>query len=203
MQPVFRLPTAPVSGETPLHRLVASDRRVQELEQAVAATRQTINVLCDGGICTPQSLFDSASSISRDLEDARQSSSSQPGVSSSAKPAMPVQPGPSRPECDPAAAGPSRRRSFSPQGSLGHSSRQGSETPPRKRHRLSGDSSADEDGSSQLADNGKISRMTRTIFVLLRWLFCWTTSPASFQLPPNPWSSLPPSGFTSWRLRVW
>ena len=108
VQPVFRLPTVPVSGETPHHRLVASDRWVQELEQAVAATRQTINALCDGGIRPPQSLFDSASSLSRDLEDARQSSSSQPGVSSSAKPAMPVQPGPSRPECDPASAGPSR-----------------------------------------------------------------------------------------------
>ena len=149
MQPVFRLPTAPVSGETPHHRLVASDCRVQELEQAVAATRQTINALCDGGIRPPQPLFDSASSLSRDLEDARQSSSSQPGVSSSAKPATPVQPGPSRPECDPASAGPSRRRFFdSPQGSLGHSSRQGSDTPPRKRRRLSDDSSADEDGSS-------------------------------------------------------
>ena len=152
VQPVFRLPTAPVSGETPHHRLVASDRRVQELEQAVAATRQTINALCDGGIRPPQSLFDSASSLSRDLEDARQSSSSQPGVSSSAKrfaTATPVQPGPSRPECDPASAGPSRRRSFdSPQGSLGHSSRQGSDTPPRKRSRLSDVSSANEDESS-------------------------------------------------------
>ena len=100
-----------------------------------------------GGIRPPQSLLDSASSLSRDLEDARQSS--QPGVSPSAKPTTPVQPGPSRPEYDPAAAGPSRRHSFdSPQDSLGHSSRQGSDTPPRKRCRLSGDSSADEDGSS-------------------------------------------------------
>ena len=71
VQPVFRLPTAPVSGETPLHRLVASDRRIQELEQVVAATRQTISALCDGGIRPPQSLLDSASSLSRDLEDAR------------------------------------------------------------------------------------------------------------------------------------
>ena len=152
----------PVSGETPHHRLVASDCRVQELEQAVAATRQTISVLCDGGIRPPQSLFDSASSLSRDLEDAKQSSSvfhgesrppsSQPGVSSSAKrfaAATHVQPGPSRPEGDPASAGPSRRRSFdSPQGSFGPSSRQGSDTPPRKRCRLSDDSSADEDESS-------------------------------------------------------
>ena len=105
-----------------------------------------------GGIRPPQSLFDSASSLSWDLEDARQSSSSQPGVSSSAKrfaAATPVQPGPSRPEGDPASAGPSRRQSFdSPQSSLGHSSRQGSDTPPRKRRRLSDDSSADEDESS-------------------------------------------------------
>ena len=78
--------------------------------------------------------------------------SSQPGVSSSSKrfvAATPVQPGPSRPEGDPASAGPSRRRSYdSPQGSFGHSSRQGSDTPPRKRRRLSDDSSADEDESS-------------------------------------------------------
>ena len=72
-----------------------------------------------------------------------------PGVSPSAKPTS-VQSGPSRPEFDPAVAGPSRRRSFdSPQHSLGHSSRQGSDTPPCKRRRLSGDSSDDEDSSSQ------------------------------------------------------
>ena len=162
VNPVFRLPTAPVSDETPHHRLIASDRRIQELEQAVAVTRQTISALCDGGIRPPQSLFDLASSLSRDLEDARQSSSvfrgesrppsSQPGVSSASKrfvAATPVQPSPSRPEGDPASAGPSRRRSYdSPQGSFGHSSRQGSDTPPRKRRRLSDDLSTDEDESS-------------------------------------------------------
>ena len=69
--------------------------------------------------------------------------------SPSAKPTS-VQSGPSRPEFNPAVAGPSRRRSFdSPQHSLGHLSRQGSDTPPRKRRRLSGDSSDDEDSSSQ------------------------------------------------------
>ena len=53
VNPVFRLPTAPVSDETPHHRLVASDRRVQELEQAVSATRQAISTLCDGGVRPP------------------------------------------------------------------------------------------------------------------------------------------------------
>ena len=28
----------------------------------------------------------------------------------------------------------------------------------------------------QIADNGTISRMTRNVFVMLLWLFCWTTS---------------------------
>ena len=148
VQPVCRLPTAPVSGETPPHRLVASDCRTQQLQQELTDTRQAITALCEGGIRPPQALLDSSSSLSRDLEDARQSSSSQPGVSPSAMP-TPVQSGPSRPEYDPAVAGPSRRRSFgSPQHSLGHSSRHGSDTPPRKRRRLSGDSSADEDESS-------------------------------------------------------
>ena len=162
VNPVFRLPTAPVSDETPHHRLFASDRQVQELEQAVSATRQVISSLCDRGFQPPQSLLDSASSLSRDLEDAKRSSSvlrreirplsSQPGGSSPSKrfaAATPVQPGPSHPEGDPASAGPSRRRPYDPpSGSFGHSSCQGSDTPPRKRRRLSDDSSADEGESS-------------------------------------------------------
>ena len=57
--------------------------------------------------------------------------------------------GPGRPGFDPAVPGPSRRRSFdSPQRSSDHSSRQGGQTPLRKRRRLSGNSS-DEDPSSQ------------------------------------------------------
>ena len=74
--------------------------------------------------------------------------SSQPGVSSPSKrfaAATLVQPGPSHPKGDPASAGLSRRQSYdSLSGSFGHSSRQGSDTPPRKRRRLSDDSSADE-----------------------------------------------------------
>ena len=114
-----------------------------------------------GGGPHPQSLFDSASSLSRGLEDAEQSSSvlrgeirppsSQPGVSSLKRfaAATPVQPGPSHPEDDPAYAGPSRRRSYdSHSGSFRHSSRQGSDTSPRKRRRLSDDSSADEGETS-------------------------------------------------------
>ena len=113
-------------------------------------------------------LFWTASSLARNLQDARLSSS-RPGVSSSAKPTStqvgparpestqvgPARPestqvGPARPEFDPAGPGPSRRRSFdSPQRSSDHSSRQGSDTPPRKRRRLSGNSSEDEDPSSQ------------------------------------------------------
>ena len=108
-----------------------------------------VNVRSASGLHLHQSLFDLASSLARDLEDARLSSS-RPGVSSSAQP-MSAQSGPARPEFDPAVPGPSRRRrSFdSPQRSSGRSSRQGSDTPPRKRRRLSGDSSEDEDPSSQ------------------------------------------------------
>ena len=51
--------------------------------------------------------------------------------------AAPVQPGPSHPDDDSAYAGPSRRQSYdSSLGSFGHSSRQGSDTPPRRRRRL-------------------------------------------------------------------
>ena len=151
-----------MSDETPPHRLFASDRKVQELEKVVYATRLAISSLCDRGFQPPQSLLDSASSLSRDGEDAKRSSSesrgeihpppSQPGVSSHLQrfaSATPVQPGPSHPEGDPASAGPSRRRSYdSPSGSFGRSSRQGSDTPPRKRRRLSNDSSTDEGESS-------------------------------------------------------
>ena len=51
--------------------------------------------------------------------------------------AAPVQPGPLHPEDDPAYTGTSRRQSYdSLLGSFRHSSRQGSDTPLRKRLRL-------------------------------------------------------------------
>ena len=53
IQPVYRLSRTPVSDETPHHRLVSGDRQVQELEQAVSATRQAISALCDGGVPPP------------------------------------------------------------------------------------------------------------------------------------------------------
>ena len=165
-QPVFRLPTAPISGETP-HGPVASDEGVQHLQEALSSTNQAIASLRASGIRPLQSLLDSASSLAKKLQDARLSSS-RPGVSSPAKPRSPqVGPsrpettqmgpdrpestpvGPDRPEFDPAVPGSSRRRFFdSPQRSSDHSSRQGSHTPPRKRRRQSGNSS-DEDPSSQ------------------------------------------------------
>ena len=149
----------------------------------------------------PQSLFDSASSLSRDLEDARQSSS-RPGVSSSAKPTS-SQSGPSRPEFDPAVPGPSRRRSFdSPQRSLGHSSRQGSDTPPRKRRRLSGDSSEDEDSSSQARRQRDDQQDEEDNFrpASLDLLLKYITK--KFPAACNPWFNLPPNDSMSWRLQV-
>ena len=63
--------------------------------------------------------------------------------------AAPVKPGPLHPDDDPAYAGPSRRQSYdSLLGSFRHSSRQGSDTPPRKRLRLQDNSSADEEETS-------------------------------------------------------
>ena len=133
-----------MSGETPLHRLVASDRRMQELEQIVAATRQTIARFAMGGyVPLNRSLtrLHRYPGIWRMLGSRRLHSL---GFRHLPSPTTPVQPGPSRPEYDRAVAGPSRRRSFdSPQHSL-----EGSDTPPRKRRRLSGDSSAYEDESS-------------------------------------------------------
>ena len=44
---------APVSDETPLHRLAASDRQLRDMETKLAATRQAINSFAMGGWSPP------------------------------------------------------------------------------------------------------------------------------------------------------
>ena len=140
------------------------------MQEALASTRQAISSLRTSGVRPHQSLFDSASSLARDLEDARLSSS-RPGVSSSAKPTS-AQSGPARPEFDPAVPGPSRRRSFdSPsvprnthlaRGVILLPTRDVGSLAIRLRtriHRLS------------IANNGTINRTKRIIFVLPHWIF--------------------------------
>ena len=165
VNPVFRLSTAPVSDETPVHRLATSDRTLQELELNFAATRWAIDLFCDGGLEPPQSLVDSLSSLSRELVDAKWTSSglhgairppsSQPGVSSLQQrfaAAAPAQPGPSQPAGDPSFTGPStcRRRpyDFHSSDSFGRSFRQGSDPPPHKRRRLTDEDSSDDERES-------------------------------------------------------
>ena len=105
VDPVFRISTSPVSDETPVNRLAASDRKVQALEKNIVSTRRAIDTLCDGGLTPPPSLMDSLSSLSRERDDAKRTSSelrgaicpplSQPGVSSHCQrfaTATPVQP---------------------------------------------------------------------------------------------------------------
>ena len=162
IQPVYRLSKAPVSDETPFADVSPAVSASQACRQLSQPYRLFANALLLRLLGRNLSLVASdsqlrgfrAGSLSRDLEDAKQSSSvlrgesrppsSQPGVSSPSKrfaAATPVQPGPLHQEGDPASAGPSRRWSYdSPSGSFGHSSRQGSDTPPRKRRRLSDDS---------------------------------------------------------------
>ena len=145
INPVFRLSTAPVSGETLVHRLATSDRTLQALELNFATTRRAIDLFCDGG------LEDSLSSLPGELVDAKRTSSelhgairppsSQPGVSSRQQrfaAAAPAQPGLSQPEGDPSFAGPStsRRRPYDfasgqhSSDSSGRSFRQGGDPPP-------------------------------------------------------------------------
>ena len=160
----------------------------------MTATRQAIGSLCDRGLTPPHSLMDSLSSLSRELTDAKRTSSklrgairphsSQPGVSSHSQrfaTATPVQPGPSQPEDDPAFAGPSFSRrqpyDFPSSGSFGRSFRRGSDPPPHKRRRLTDDDSSDDKRAClQVASNGTMNRATRRIFVLLLWRCYLTTS---------------------------
>ena len=169
IDPVFRLSTTPVSGETTVHRLAAIDRKLQ-MEKSIASTRQTINSFWDGGLVPPQSLVDSLSSLCKELVEAKQSSSelhgairppsSQPGVPSRQQgfaAAAPAQPGPSQPEGDLSFAGPStsRRRPYdfaSGQHTSDSSSRTfrpgGDPPPPHKRRRLTDEDSSDEESES-------------------------------------------------------
>ena len=141
----------PVSDETPLHRLAASDRQLRDLETKLAATRQAIDSFCDVGLEPPQSLVDS--SLSRELVDARCISSNlqganrppsqQPGVSSHRQ----------RFAAAAAAAGPSvswrQPYAFAPgqptSDSSGHSFRPGGDSSPHKRRRLPVENSSDDE----------------------------------------------------------
>ena len=198
-QPVFRLPTAPISGgvqhETP-QRPVASDEEVQHLQEALSSTRQAIASLRASGIHPLQSLLDSASSLATKLQDARLSSP-RPGVSSSAKPrspqAGPTRPGttqrgpettrrgPDRPESTPVGPG---RPDFDPAvpARLGdglltrlsvprttHLAR-GVILPPRKRRTLA--IHLTRTHRPRIASNETINRTKRIIFVLPPWTFC-------------------------------
>ena len=145
VQPVFRLPTAPISGDS-LQRNVANEESIQSLQEALASTQQAIASFRDKGLRPHQSLLDSAESLAKNLNDARLSS--RPGVSSSAKPKTTqmvtthpettrrteaTQESPSRPEFAFAVLGPSKRRSDdSPHRLSDYSSRQESHTLPRK-----------------------------------------------------------------------
>ena len=133
IQPVYRLSRTPVSDETPFAGLSAAISASQACRQLSQPYRLFANDLLLRLLARNLSLVASDrhlqgfrdASLSRDLEDAKQSSSvlrgesrppsSQPGVSSPSKrfaAATPVQPGPSHPEDDPAYAGPSRRWSY-------------------------------------------------------------------------------------------
>ena len=186
IQPVYRLSSTPVSDETPFAGLSPAISASQVCRQLSQPYRLFANYLLLRLLGRNLSLVASDrhldASLSRDLEDAKQSSSvlrgkSRPpllhslgfhhlrsvllllrlssqvlriqkmtlltlvhlgyGPTITLTAATPVQPGPLHPEDDPAYAGPSRRRSYdSPLASFRHSSRQGSDTPPRKRRRL-------------------------------------------------------------------
>ena len=129
IQPVYRLSRTPVSDETRFAGLSPAISASQACRQLSQPYRLFANDLLLRLLGRNLSLVASDrhldASLSRDLEDAKQSSSvlrgeslppsSQPGVSSPSKrfaAAMPVQPGPSHSEDDPAYAGPSRRRSY-------------------------------------------------------------------------------------------
>ena len=153
---------APVSDETPLHRLAASDRQLRDLETKLAATRQAIDSFCDGGLEPPQSLVDSLSSLSRELVDARRISSDLHGA---------IRPPSQWPRVSSHrqrfAAGPSVswRQPYAfasgqpTSNSSGHSFRPGGDSSPHKRRRLPVENSSDDERKSSagllLPDEGE------------------------------------------------
>ena len=148
VQPVFRLPATPVSGDS-LQRNIANEESIQALEEALASTQRAIASSRDKGLRPHQSLLDSAESLAKNLNDARLSS--RLGESSSAKPkttrrTAATQESHSRPEFDFAVPGPSKRRSDdSPHRLSDYSSRRESRSSPHKRSRHSGNSSEEVD----------------------------------------------------------
>ena len=124
IQPVYRHSRTPVSDETPFAGLspaISASQACHQLSQPYRLFASGLRLRLLGRILslvTSDRHLDA--SLSRDLEDAKQSSSvfrgesrppsSQPGVSSPSK-RFAVQPGPSHPEDDPAYTGPSRHQS--------------------------------------------------------------------------------------------
>ena len=78
VQPVFKLPTAPISGDS-LQRTVANEQSIQVLQETLTSTQQAIASFRVRGLRPHQSLLDSAESLAKNLKDARLSS--RPGVS--------------------------------------------------------------------------------------------------------------------------
>ena len=178
IQPVYRLSRTPVSDETPHHRLVASDRQVQELEQAVSATRQAISswtllhpspgiwwmrssrLQCYVGRFAPllHSLgFRHLRSVSLLL---RLSSQVLRIQKMTLHTLVHLGDGPTIPLRVRLGILLTRGVILLPARGVGSRTIR----LPMRARRL------------QVADNGTISRMTRNIFVMLLWLFCWTTS---------------------------
>ena len=80
IHPVYRLSTAPVSDETPLHRLAASDRQLRIWRRNWLPFARRSTRFAMGGWSPPQSIVDSLSSLSRELVDARRISSDLHGA---------------------------------------------------------------------------------------------------------------------------
>ena len=80
IHPVYRLSTAPVSDETPLHRLAASDCQLRIWRRNWLPFARWSTRFAMGGLEPPQSIVDSLSSLSRELVDARRISSDLHGA---------------------------------------------------------------------------------------------------------------------------